>query len=374
LKTYFAPPEREDDNTVKRQSDSVRRFDDLKQLISALPNVVLILNSKRQVVFSNDELIHKIEVHDFRDFLGKRPGELLSCLHSSESESGCGTSEACRYCGAVNTIVKSQRENRTVSGECRINSIIDDHAEAFDFHVSSTPFSWEGEQYLMFGMTDISHLKRRKNLERIFFHDVLNTAGNIKGIADLILQTHDQTEQRKLLKILSASSEQILEEIQTQRVISQAEDGDLIPRVENLNSLQVMDQVAGPFQSSGDPGRKIIIDEESDETDFRTDRFILIRILKNMVKNAIEASANGDFVTLGCIEDKQGVSFWVHNPQPMSSEVRHQVFTRNYSTKGSGRGLGTYSMKLLGERYLNGKVRFTSDLESGTTFYVDLPA
>lgn len=38
-----------------------------------------------------------------------------------------------------------------------------------------------------------------------------------------------------------------------------------------------------------------------------------------------------------------------------------------------GRGIGTYSMKLLGEHYLRGQVDFTSDEANGTIFTITLP-
>ncbi|MCG8333275.1 MAG: ATP-binding protein, partial [Proteobacteria bacterium] len=37
-----------------------------------------------------------------------------------------------------------------------------------------------------------------------------------------------------------------------------------------------------------------------------------------------------------------------------------------------GRGLGTYSMKLLGEEFLGGKVAFSSTEEKGTEFTITL--
>jgi signal transduction histidine kinase len=55
-------------------------------------------------------------------------------------------------------------------------------------------------------------------------------------------------------------------------------------------------------------------------------------------------------------------------------EIQGHVFQRSFSTKAErGRGLGTYSMKLLGEGYLGGKVRFVSEVDSGTTFSLELP-
>ena len=67
------------------------------------------------------------------------------------------------------------------------------------------------------------------------------------------------------------------------------------------------------------------------------------------------------------------VEFSVHNPNPMPRNVQLQVFQRSFSTKGSGRGLGTYSMKLLSERYLGGRVSFESNEESGTVFRARYP-
>jgi sensor histidine kinase regulating citrate/malate metabolism len=94
-----------------------------------------------------------------------------------------------------------------------------------------------------------------------------------------------------------------------------------------------------------------------------------------MVKNALEACEEGERVTMGCRTDGDGdaVAFWVHNPQYMPEAVRQQVFQRSYSTKGRGRGLGTFGMRLLTERYLQGRVGFTSTAASGTTFTARYP-
>ena len=38
--------------------------------------------------------------------LGMRPGELLDCVHAKNDSGGCGTSEFCRVCGAVNAVLQ----------------------------------------------------------------------------------------------------------------------------------------------------------------------------------------------------------------------------------------------------------------------------
>ncbi|MCA1759692.1 MAG: GHKL domain-containing protein, partial [Bacteroidales bacterium] len=91
------------------------------------------------------------------------------------------------------------------------------------------------------------------------------------------------------------------------------------------------------------------------------------------VKNALEASPLKATVTLSFHENKDSIQFFVHNSTWIEREVQLQLFKRSFSTKGAGRGIGTYSMKLLGEKYLKGKVWFQSSPEKGTTFFIAVP-
>jgi len=59
----------------------------------------------------------------------------------------------------------------------------------------------------------------------------------------------------------------------------------------------------------------------------------------------------------------------------MPAHVLNQLFKRSFSTKGeTGRGLGTYSIKLFTERYLGGSIEVDSNSNTGTTFTVILPS
>ena len=91
-----------------------------------------------------------------------------------------------------------------------------------------------------------------------------------------------------------------------------------------------------------------------------------------MVKNALEATAPGGSITLMAKRSGDKFRISVHNQAFMTPEVEMKVFMRSFSTKGVQRGLGTYSMKILGEQYLGGKVNFTTDVSEGTTFFIDM--
>ena len=92
-----------------------------------------------------------------------------------------------------------------------------------------------------------------------------------------------------------------------------------------------------------------------------------------MIKNSLEAIEKNGTVTVGTNFVHGYVRFWVKNEGVIPGHLQMQIFQRSFSTKGKDRGLGTYSMKLIGEQYLKGKVGFTSRPEEGTIFYIDLP-
>ena len=106
-----------------------------------------------------------------------------------------------------------------------------------------------------------------------------------------------------------------------------------------------------------------------------SDRVLVNRVLGNLIKNALEASDPGQQVTVsGALIDETQVRFTVHNVTVMPREVQLQVFQRSFSTRGgAGRGLGTFSVKILTSRYLGGRVEFSSDQHRGTMFSVTLP-
>jgi signal transduction histidine kinase len=104
-----------------------------------------------------------------------------------------------------------------------------------------------------------------------------------------------------------------------------------------------------------------------------TDEALLARVLGSLLANAIEASGAGDVVVLRHAPAGDRATFTVHNPGVMPQAVRVQVFQRGFSTRGAGRGLGTYGARLIAERYLGGTLRFGSNTATGTVFALDLP-
>ena len=362
--------ERAPGDVIDRQASLVKDQGSLNALLDANPSIVLVLNHYRQVVYANLALARFLKLDEIDCVFGLRPGEVLSCVNSDVSPGGCGNSEFCKTCGALNAILSSQEGNFDIQ-ECRITR--KESGDALDLRIWATPHSITGERFTIFAVQDVSHEKRRSMLERIFFHDVLNTAGNLRNYAVLLKNARPE-ELPEYAEDIQRMSEELIDVIQTQREITRAENGDLIVKPELFKPGELVEEIGVLYRKQQTlNGIRVTAQVQNPGMEFITDPGLLRRIILNIVKNAVEASQAGDTVSLECRRAEEQVIFRVHNPAVMPELVRLQVFQRSFSTKGAGRGLGTYGARLLGERYLGGTVSFTSEAGKGTKFVISLP-
>jgi len=372
--THFAAPERSVKDIIIKDYTELRSVAYIEELVDALPYIAVILNRNREIVFSNKALLQLMGIENIVDLLGQRPGEAMNCIHSDSMEAGCGTSEHCQVCGAANAILMCQENGVAVTEECRIRTSINGTEDCLDLEVTASPLTWAENKLTVFTARDISSKKRKEALERIFFHDVMNTAGTLQGVVDLLKQVDDPAKINKFVNLLGEVSRDLNEEILTQKSLVAAENGELVVKNFEIYLNETLGHIIEEYRRHElAHKRNITFKKNTYDCTVQTDPVLLKRIMGNMIKNALEATADGGRVTVDCNMAIEAVIIRVHNPGFMPKEVQQQVFQRSFSTKGVGRGLGTYSMKLLGEKYLQGKVSFDSTAKAGTVFYLELP-
>jgi signal transduction histidine kinase len=200
----------------------------------------------------------------------------------------------------------------------------------------------------------------------------MNTAGSLRGFARIINESPEEINEIK--EAILILSEKLIDEINYQKQLNSAENNELLVEPRKINSIKLLKDIINLYPDyQVIKGQIITLADSVESVDFISDSTLLRRVILNITKNAVEASDKNQTITIGCYLKDEKVHFWVHNSNYMPTDIQLQLFKRSFSTKGSGRGLGTYSMKLLTERYLKGTISFTSTEEEGTKFTASYP-
>lgn len=369
--TAFASPERAELEVVLAQYQTFVGTH-CRAFFDTLPTMIMALNCNRQLVFANKAAVDFLGRDEVEQVLGKRPGEALGCVNAFVGPGGCGTSRHCRNCGAVRAILAAVA-GAASEGECKLLRREQSYLEGLDLHVNATPLEIDGVQFVIFAITDISHEMRRRSMERIFFHDVLNLAGGINGLVE-VLRLNENLGDSQELSVLHSATQTLVDEIIAQRELLAAESNELRPAYALTGCRSLLEQLVALYGTSpAAQGQVLALEEPCADCVIETDARIVQRVLGNMIKNALEAGQPGDEVRLACVDEGGRVRFEVKNAAVIAPDVQVNIFHRRFSTKGDSRGLGTYSMLLLTERYLCGEVGFRSAEGQGTSFHLLLP-
>ena len=373
IETFFAPAGRATKDVMHDQSQAIKEADFAAILLDAIPTLAMILNEHRQIAAVNNRFLQAFAIVDANLLIGRRPGEALGCIHADQGPDGCGTATNCSVCGSVRAILDSQKSNSQISGECLI-TLGSQGETSLELEATASPLQVEGRNFTIFALKDISAEKRKQLLERTFFHDVINTAGGIRGLACLLVDEDPSREAEKQYQLLMKTlSGNLIEELRHQRRLIAAEAGEYVPQLEEVDLSQMLQEISDLYtHHERAPGRFVEL-VPSGTCLVRTDPPVLRRIVGNMVLNAMEAVAKGEKVLISYHRLLETLRIEVSNPGEMPLDVQLKVFKRSFSSKAKvGRGIGTYSMKLFGERSLGGKVGFNC-ADGRTTFFIELP-
>ena len=236
------------------------------------------------------------------------------------------------------------------------------------------PVKVGNNEFTVLIFNDISGEKRRDVLERTFYHDIMNTLGGLMGWS-YILGNIENSDPKQAAEHIMSLSKRLQEEIEEQRRLVAAENGTLEITKEPLNVHDILENIRQVFSAHPVTTEKYLqIEEHHGALDIQTDTALLGRVLVNMVKNAMEAIKPGEMVRVFPQKKDNLIVFNVQNPGMIPPDVSVRIFQRSFSTKAKkGRGIGSYSMKLFGERYLGGMVGFETSQQEGTIFFIALP-
>ncbi|WOO42874.1 ATP-binding protein [Rubellicoccus peritrichatus] len=203
-------------------------------------------------------------------------------------------------------------------------------------------------------------------------HDFKNPFTLISLGAQLIRAKHTDPKTIKLCDNIEA---QVFRMVEMANEISEFSKGEQVVRIETVDLSKLLDH----FRELNEPffqKEKVSIELQSAPIEIEGEENKLLRVLQNLVGNAIDAFDEGesglvqvhindigDFVELVVSDNGKGIP----------ESIRHNLFTPFVTYgKSRGTGLGTAIVKSIIEAH-GGTIEFTTTTGEGTTFTIVLP-
>lgn len=375
--TYFASPEKTERRKFRNQIKSISKDPLITALLTTIAGLLVVLNEDRQIVALNHTFLETIGMKNPEEALGLRLGQSLNCVHSHEQPAGCGTTPHCTTCGAVIAMMTAINENRTDEQVCALTIEQNGIIENLCLIVKAQPVSIDGNRWILVFVQDITQQNFWINLERVFFHDIRNVLGSLTASAEMfkIKMLEKNTTDDFLINTIIRSTQRLNEEIAIQSILANEKNATHLFKKARASIREIREDLELIVSRHSLMGKRNIEYSWADgDISMNTVSLLVSRVLGNMLVNAMEACEDGDTIRLSTCITPDVVRFDVWNAQPIPHDIQKRIFQRHYSSKtGAGRGLGTYSMKLFGEKYLQGVVDFKSTAGEGTTFSLTLP-
>jgi hypothetical protein len=372
--THFAPAARSSKAEIEEEIRIVTAHPVVTGILETTSVLLAVLNQRRQILAVNNAFLAALQVRDPGEVLGLRPGEAIKCIHSQDMPGGCGTGALCSTCGAAIAVVACLTGSPPVEKKCVLTVRGNGKTRDLCFGAKAHPIFIRKERFILLFLQDITEQERKAGLERAFFHDLINVIMGIQGAAQLMALEKGRWT-REWSERIGRMAARLQAEVAIQHALSQTAPGKYIPHIEEMSVAGLVEELREIVSHHPVARNKgFAVRTRLPRRRLKTDVSLLLRVLGNMLTNAFEATEEGGQVRFWAEAGRKAVRFCVWNRATIGPEVSPRVFQRYFSTKpGNGRGIGSFTMKLLGEEYLGGAVDFTSSAARGTVFRITLP-
>ncbi len=220
----------------------------------------------------------------------------------------------------------------------------------------------------------------KSELTNMIVHDLKGPIGGILTVTQLALRRPGAPEEAHLRRFeqIQRSARDLLRMIENLLEIDQMESGRLELRMEEVALEPMLTECAEEYRAAAEmAGQTLTVAVGHDLPVLVTDRWLLRRILNNLVVNAIRHSGSTGAIELGARWPGQMVEVYVRDsgrgiPLDQQPFLFDKTGHRCSKTNREDTGLGLVFCKLASE-LMGGSIRVESEPGKGATFIVSLP-
>ncbi|MBF0271895.1 MAG: HAMP domain-containing histidine kinase [Magnetococcales bacterium] len=220
----------------------------------------------------------------------------------------------------------------------------------------------------------------KQDVELISRHDMKSPLNGLIGYSDLLLESGTLSpEHQNYVRMMRKAGVTVLHMVNLSLGLYRMEQGSYRLEAEDIDLIPVIRGIRDDSQAliSGHLLKVVIRIRNGGGSDaffVRAEEVLCYSMLANLIKNALEASPEGAWVTIELSVGDDGMGVIEIGNQGMVPEKIRDRFFEKYVTigKNAGTGLGTYSARLIVET-LGGTIRMESSADRGTRITVTLP-
>ncbi len=246
------------------------------------------------------------------------------------------------------------------------------------------PFRAIGEYQTRYAIEEEAKLlKQVDNLKRNFIslmsHDLKTPVAKIAGIADILNVQYENTkEQKQLIENIINSTKELNKFITSILDLTKIESRELTLKMASKDVNTIIENVIEKLKFEANSSRIAFQTNLSPLYPITVDVELIIRVISNLVENAIKYSGEGSTIEISTWDDDTWVYIEIKdNGVGINPDDLEHVFDKFYRVKNDsshkikGSGLGLYLVKYFVELH-QGKIGVESQLGIGTTFTVKL--
>jgi PAS domain-containing protein len=141
----------------------------LGTILDAIPASIFMVDKDVEVLGVNRKALLMLS-QDPEAVIRRPAGEVLHCIHSTETPKGCGTAEACRECRVRAAVGKSFRDNQVVRHKVEMELVSQGDVNPISLLITTTPFEFQQKVFVLLILEDISELMDLMDLLPVCAH------------------------------------------------------------------------------------------------------------------------------------------------------------------------------------------------------------
>lgn len=223
-------------------------------------------------------------------------------------------------------------------------------------------------------------IKQKSFFMATISHDMVSPINSLMGFSTLLKKSLKTTKQTEYLQNIVHSTEYIKKMVDDLSLFSNLEYNKIKLKNQKFNVNNLLQNIYNNLKKSAENKKidlKFSIDPHLNKN-FNSDAFRIQQILTNVLSNAIKFTHVGSVTLTATLENNiakfiisdTGIGIKTENKDSLFTEFVQVHNNTEYNYGGSGLGLNI-SKRLI--NLLKGNITFTSEINKGTTFYIDIP-